>query len=70
MVVEGVDEVIVKDVVMYVVVVNLEFFDCSEVFDECLEYECGIFKEEILNEGKLVNIVDKIVEGCFNKFFF
>ena len=53
---------------MHVAAVNPEFLDRSEVSDERLEHERGIFKEETLNEGKPANIVDKIVEGRLNKF--
>ncbi|MEF2722551.1 MAG: translation elongation factor Ts, partial [Limosilactobacillus fermentum] len=67
-VVEGADEATAKDVAMHVAAVNPEFLDRSEVSDERLEHERGIFKEETLNEGKPANIVDKIVEGRLNKF--
>ena len=61
-------EATAKDVAMHVAAVNPEFLDRSEVSDERLEHERGIFKEETLNEGKPANIVDKIVEGRLNKF--
>lgn len=35
-----IDEVVVKDVVMYIVVVNFKYIDCDVVIVEEVEYEC------------------------------
>lgn len=54
---------------MQIVVVNLKYVLREEVFFDVIEKEKVILRQQVLNEGKLENVVDRIVEGRFEKFF-
>lgn len=65
----SVDEVAVvgKDVAMQVASMKPEFLDESAVDQAYLEHEREILTQEVLNEGKKPEIVDKIVDGKIKK---
>lgn len=65
----GGDEVKVKDVVLYVVVECFQFLICDEVELGDIEKECEILINKVFVEGKLQQIVEKIVEGQIGKFY-
>lgn len=60
-------ETVGKDVAMQVASMNPRFLDESEVDQEYLDHEKSILRQEVLNEGKPENMVDKIVEGKIKK---
>lgn len=67
-VVKGVDEELVKYIVMYVVVSKLEFIKLEDVFVEVVEKEYQVQLDIVMQFGKLKEIVEKMVEGCMKKF--
>lgn len=58
-----------KDIAMQVAAVNPAFLDKDSVSDDVLEKEKNILREQVMNEGKPANIVDKIVMGKIGKFY-
>ena len=62
------DETVAKDVAMHVAAINPRYVDESQIPAEELEHEKTVLTEQALHEGKLANIVDKMVIGWLNKF--
>ena len=60
---------ILNDLGMHVVASNPKYLSREEVSDEELEKEKDIYREQLKNEGKPADIVEKIIEGKINKFF-
>jgi len=56
-----------KDVAMQVASMRPQFLDESSVDQAYLEHEKEILKQEVLNEGKKPEMVDRIVEGKVKK---
>lgn len=67
-VVKGVDEELVKYIVMYVVVSKLEFIKSEDVFVEVVEKEYQVQLDIAMQFGKSKEIVEKMVEGRMKKF--
>jgi elongation factor Ts len=67
-VVDAVDEDTAKDVAMHVAAINPKYLDPSQISDDVIEHEKQILTNEALNEGKPVNIVEKMVQGRLNKY--
>lgn len=66
---EGANEVVAKDVSMHVAAMNPKYLDMSEIDPAEMEKEKEIFKQQSLNEGKPLNIVEKMVVGRVQKYF-
>lgn len=56
-----------KDVAMQVASMRPLYLDETAVDADYIEHEKGILRQEVLNEGKPENMVDKIVEGKIKK---
>ncbi len=68
-VLEGANEEIAKDVAMHVAAMKPLYLDMSEVSEEEIQKEREIAKQQSLNEGKPLNIVEKMIDGRVNKYF-
>lgn len=66
---DGGNETVAKDVCMHVAAMNPKYLDMKEVSPEEVEKETEIFKQQSLNEGKPLNIVEKMVVGRVQKYF-
>jgi len=58
-----------KDLAMQVAAAGAEYVRREEVPAERISHEREIYTEQVKNEGKPAQIVDKIVDGKLNKFF-
>lgn len=56
-----------RNLCMQIAAMNPKFIDRSEVSSEFIEKEREILKQQALNEGKPLNIVEKMIEGRLNK---
>lgn len=68
-IVEGANEEVAKDVAMHIAAMKPTFLDMSQISPEEVAKEREIAKQQSLNEGKPLNIVEKMVEGRVNKYF-
>jgi elongation factor Ts len=59
----------VKDVAMQIAASKPEYIRKEEVPQEVIQKEKDILRAQALNEGKPVNIVDKMVEGRIDKYY-
>lgn len=59
----------VKDICMQIAATKPEYIKREEVPQEAIEKEKEILRVQALNEGKPVNIVDKMVEGRIDKYY-
>ena len=66
---DGANEQVAKDVCMHVAAMSPKYLDMSEVDPAEMEKEKEIFKQQSLNEGKPLNIVEKMVVGRVQKYF-
>ncbi len=66
---EGANEEVAKDVAMQAAAMKPEYVSEDEIPAERIEKERNIFKEQAMNEGKPVEIAEKMVEGRIKKFF-
>lgn len=64
----GVDEQVGKDVVMYIVVMKLVVLLLVDVLVELIEMECCVVEQKVVELGKLVEIVVKMVDGSVQKY--
>ncbi len=58
-----------KDIAMHIAAANPQYVSREEVPGETLEKEKNIMKEQLRQQGKPENILDKIVEGKIEKFY-
>ncbi len=58
-----------KDIAMHIAAANPQYVSREEVPEEVLEKEKNIMKEQLRQQGKPENILDKIVEGKIEKFY-
>jgi len=58
-----------KDIAMHIAAANPQYVSREEVPEEVLEKEKSIMKEQLRQQGKPENILDKIVEGKIEKFY-
>ena len=65
----GANEEVAKDVAMQAAAMKPEFVREDEIPTDRVEKERAIFKEQAMNEGKPVEIAEKMVEGRLKKFF-
>jgi elongation factor Ts len=56
------------DVAMHIAAANPKYLQSSEISPEELEREKGIYKEQLLKEGKPENIIDNIIAGKVKKY--
>lgn len=68
-IIENSNDEVAKDVAMHIAAMNPLYLDRDEVPIEEVEKEKSINKEQIINDGKPEEIVEKIVEGKINKYF-
>ena len=57
-----------KDLAMHVAAMNPKYVDPSEVNPADIEKEKEIYTEQLRNEGKPENMIEKIMEGKIKKF--
>jgi elongation factor Ts len=62
------DEEVVKDVAMHAAAMNPEYKTPEDVTDEAIASEKEIWKEQLANEGKPAEIMEKIMMGKEKKF--
>ncbi len=58
-----------KDVAMQIAALNTQFLNADGVPTETLEHEKKIMREQLLNEGKPEQIIEKILIGKVQKFY-
>ncbi|RCW51581.1 MULTISPECIES: translation elongation factor Ts [unclassified Halanaerobium] len=58
-----------KDIAMHIAALKPEYLSREDVSQRDIEKEKKIYKEQMLNEGKPENIIEKIVEGKMNKYY-
>jgi len=66
---DGANDEVAKDVAMHIAAMKPVYLDMTQIPAEEVEKEREIAKQQSLNEGKPLNIVEKIVEGRVNKYF-
>src|SRR3989338_2671175 len=57
------------DIAMHIVAMSPRFITSGDVPNEVIEKEKEIEREKLHNEGKPVDMIEKILEGKMNKFF-
>jgi elongation factor Ts len=62
-------EELAGDIAMHIAAANPRYLDSSEVPGEELENEKGIYKEQLLKEGKPENMIDNIMQGKVKKYY-
>lgn len=67
-VLDGGEEEIATDLAMHVTAMNPQVIDPSEVSDEMVAKEKEVWTEQLKNEGKPENIIEKILIGKETKF--
>lgn len=67
--IEGGNDEAAKDICMHVAAMKPKGLTRDEIDPALVERERSILRDQALNEGKPVNIVDKMVEGRLKSFF-
>ena len=60
---------LVKDVAMQIAATNPRYLTREDVPQEAIDHEREVLRQQALNEGKPVAIVDKMTEGRLEKFY-
>jgi len=60
---------IARDIAMHIAASNPDYVNREQISDEVNTKERQIYKEQMLNEGKPEQIIDKIVDGKIEKFY-
>ncbi len=60
---------LVKDIALHIAAAAPKYVSRDEVPAELLEKEKEVYKEQLKNEGKPADIIEKIIEGKVNKFY-
>ena len=68
-VLKGNNRDVAKDVAMHVAAMKPLYLDSNSVDKEALSKEREIYKEQAINEGKSVDIAEKMVEGRIKKYY-
>lgn len=68
-VLEGTNEEVAKDVAMHAAAMRPKYISKADVPQEEVESEKEVQKQIAINEGKPVEIAEKMVEGRVNKYF-
>lgn len=58
-----------NEIAMQVAAANPKYLDSSEVSTEDLEKEKGIYREQLLKEGKPAEMIEKILTGKMSKYY-
>ena len=58
-----------RDIAMQVAAANPRYITSSEVPEDEINKEKGIYREQLLKEGKPENIIENILNGKINKYF-
>lgn len=66
---EGGNVEVAKDVAMHAAAMRPSYVNKSEVPSEEIEKEAAVLKEQAINEGKPVEIAEKMVNGRINKYY-
>ena len=66
---EGTDSVVAKDIAMHAAAMRPTYVSIENVPADVLEKEKNVLKEQAMNEGKLAEIAEKMVQGRINKFY-
>ncbi|MFH0968994.1 MAG: translation elongation factor Ts [Patescibacteria group bacterium] len=61
-------QALAKDIAMHIAAMNPKFLKPEDVSEKIVNKEKEIWKEQLKNEGKLENIMEKILEGKEKKF--
>lgn len=59
---------LVKDVAMHIAAMNPQYLNKDDISPEVIEKEKEIYKQQLLDEGKPENIIEKILGGKVAKF--
>ncbi len=62
-------QTLVNDIAMHIAATAPKYFTRDEVPEELIGKEKDVYHEQMKNEGKSAEIIDKIIEGKLNKFF-
>ena len=68
-VLEGTNEEIARDVSMHVAAMRPTYIKRDEIPEDILNHEREIIKEQAINEGKPIEIAEKMVTGRINKYY-
>ena len=68
-VLEGTNEEIARDVSMHVAAMRPAYIKRDEIPEDILNHEREIIKEQAINEGKPIEIAEKMVTGRINKYY-
>ncbi len=68
-VLEGANEEVAKNVSMHVAAMRPLYLNKEEVPEDVLEHEKQVIKEQAINEGKPLDIAEKMVTGRINKYY-
>ena len=68
-VVDGASAEVAKDVSMHAAAMRPQYVKSSDVPTEVLDKEKEIIREQLINEGKPENIIDKILVGKVNAYY-
>lgn len=63
------NELTAKDIAMHIAASAPEYIKRDDIPEEVLAKEKRIYREQLLNEGKPENIIDKIIPGKLDKFY-
>lgn len=62
-------QALVRDIAMHIAAVGPEYLSREDVPAERVEKEKDVYREQLANEGKPADIIEKIIEGKLNKFY-
>jgi elongation factor Ts len=62
-------EELASDIAMHIAAANPRFLNSEEVPTEEVEKEKGVYKEQLLKEGKPEAMIDNIIKGKINKYY-
>ncbi len=68
-VLSGGDQQLADDIAMQVVAMKPQYLTPADVPAEVLDKEREVYREQMANENKPAEVMDKIVEGKLNKFY-
>ncbi|MFA5211256.1 MAG: translation elongation factor Ts [Patescibacteria group bacterium] len=58
-----------NDIAMHIAAMNPKYLSREDVTEEDLNRERAIYREQLVNEGKPAEMVEKILEGKMNKYY-
>lgn len=68
-VLDGGEQSLAEDIAMQIASMSPKWLSPENIDEETLNKEKEIYREQLINEGKPENIIDKIIEGKLNKFY-